>query len=194
MKILVQFSGGKDSQACLIKEVWKSVDDYEGFYEVSNMGDVRSMNRYTKDGKFLKGKVLKQGLCTSGYKHVVFCKDGIKKDMLVHRLVARAFLQNENKYAEINHKDEDKCNNVVSNLEWCDRVYNNNYNSVAARNLLKATKAIIKGVLQIKDGRTIGIFESMKEAERATGIFHESISACCRGKRRSAGGFNWSYK
>nr|DAW13470.1 MAG TPA: Intron encoded nuclease repeat motif [Caudoviricetes sp.] len=73
-------------------------------------------------------------------------------------------------------------------------MYNNNYNGVVARNLLKATKAIIKGVLQIKDGRTIGIFESMKEAERATGIFHESISACCRGKRRSAGGFNWSYK
>lgn len=194
MKILVQFSGGKNSQACLIKETWKSVCGYEGFYEVSNMGNVRSVNRYSKDGKFLKGKNLKQGFCTSGYKHVVLCKDGIKKDMMVHRLVAHAFLQNENKYNEINHKDENKCNNIVSNLEWCDRVYNNSYNGVSARNLLKATKAIKKGVLQIKDECTIGTFESIRDAERITGICHESISACCCGKRNSAGGFNWSYK
>ncbi len=74
MKILVQFSGGKDSQACLIKEEWRSIEGYEDFYEVSNMGNVRSVDRYTNDGKFLRGKNLKQGFCTSGYKHVVLCK------------------------------------------------------------------------------------------------------------------------
>lgn len=193
MKIIVSFSGGKDSQACLIKEVWRSTEGYEGFYEVSNMGNVRSVTRHSVDGKFLKGKILKQGLSTSGYKHVVFCKDGVKKDMLVHRLVARAFLHN-NGFTEINHKDGNKCNNIVSNLEWCDRAYNCNYNGVSERNLLKATKSITKRVLQTKDGVIVGEFESMREAERLTGIYHESISACCRGERCSAGGFNWSYK
>ena len=194
MKVLVSFSGGKDSQASLINESWKSVDGYEGFYEVSNIGNVRSVSRHTRDGKFLKGKVLKQGLSTSGYKHVVFCKDGIKKDMLVHRLVASAFLENNKRFSEINHKDENKDNNAVSNLEWCNRTYNCNYNHVSERNLYKATKAIIKGVLQKKNGTIIGIFESVRDAEKKTGICHESISACCKGKRYSAGGFNWTYK
>jgi len=194
MKMLVQFSGGKDSQACLIKEEWRSIEGYEDFYEVSNMGNVRSVDRYTNDGKFLRGKNIKQGFCTSGYKHVVLCKNGIPKSMMVHRLAAHAFLRNEGKCSEINHKDENKCNNTASNLEWCDRAYNCNYNDVSKRNLLKATNAIIKGVLQIKDGVTVGVFESIRGAERMTGVCHESISACCKGKRHSAGGFKWSYK
>lgn len=103
-------------------EIWKDILGYEGLYQVSNLGNVRSLN-YRRSGKT---KLLKQGT-DNGYKRVELSKNGKKKKYWVHRLVAIAFISNPNNYKEVNHKDEDKSNNNVNNLEWCTREYNNNY-------------------------------------------------------------------
>ena len=107
-------------------EVWKAIDGYEGVYEVSNHGRVRSLDRYDSMGRFRPGKILKQ--CYDGqgnYVHVNLCG----KSTNVHRLVAKAFIPNPNGYSEVNHIDEDKTNNHVMNLEWCTHQYNNTYGS-----------------------------------------------------------------
>jgi hypothetical protein len=114
-------------------EIWKPVNDYEGLYEVSNLGRIRSLDRVeiiaTRWGstteRFHKGKILKPQLDGRGnYLHVTLGRNNTKQ---VHRLVADAFIPNINNYPQINHKDEDKTNNCVDNLEWCTAQYNNTY-------------------------------------------------------------------
>lgn len=101
-------------------EQWKSIAGYEGLYEVSNLGRVRSL-------KFGKTKILKPGRVGGGYLIVKLLKDCIRKNMKVHRLVAEAFIPNPNKLKTVNHKDEDKTNNNVNNLEWMTLADNLNY-------------------------------------------------------------------
>lgn len=104
-------------------EIWKDIPGYEGKYEVSNLGNVRSLN-YNHTGEI---KLLKQGTNKKGYKLVNLCKNGKQKCYLIHRLVAMTFIPNPNNLPIINHKDENKVNNNVKNLEWCTIAYNNNY-------------------------------------------------------------------
>ena len=116
-----------------MQEIWKDVEGYEGLYQVSNFGRVKSLDRYVlRNGNslFVKGIVLSQ-LNNRGYLTVRLCNSGKYKNYLVHRLVANAFIHNDNNYSEINHIDENKHNNHVDNLEWCDRKYNVNYGSRA---------------------------------------------------------------
>lgn len=103
-------------------EVWRDIKDYEGLYQVSNLGDVRSLN-YNQTGEI---KVLKQGNA-KGYKRVGLFKNGKTKQYSVHRLVALAFISNPDDLPMVNHKDEDKTNNNVNNLEWCTHEYNMSY-------------------------------------------------------------------
>ena len=115
-------------------EIWKDIEGYEGFYQVSNYGRVKSLN-YNRTGK---AKELKQSI-NLGYKYVILYKDNKRKKFLVHRLVAQAFVPNPNEYLEVNHIDENKANNCVWNLEWCTRLYNNNYGTINER-ISKAKK------------------------------------------------------
>ena len=116
-----------------IIEEWRPVVGYEGLYEVSNIGRVRSLDRYVKGkGKsyFLhKGRVLSPGIKTEGYLIVRLQR----RMFYVHRLVTEAFLPNPDNLPEVNHKDEDKLNNRVDNLEWCTVKYNNNYGTRTIR-------------------------------------------------------------
>lgn len=104
-------------------EVWKEIEGYEGLYQVSTEGQVRSLN-YNHTGKT---KILQQDTSKRGYKRVRLCKNGKSKPYSVHRLVALAFIPNPNNLPQVNHKDENKTNNVAWNLEWCTPAYNMNY-------------------------------------------------------------------
>lgn len=106
-----------------MEEIWKDIRDYEGLYQVSNLGNVRSL-RYNHTEKI---KLLKQGVNKKGYKYVRLFKNGKGKTHIVHRLVAMSFIPNPNNLPIVNHIDECKSNNMVSNLEWCTLVYNNAY-------------------------------------------------------------------
>ena len=169
-----------------MREEWKPVRNYEGLYEVSNMGRVKSLN-YNKTGKERILKGVDSGI---GYLKVVLCKDGKVKQCLVHRLVAQAFLENPQNLPMINHKDEVKSNNCVQNLEWCSASYNNSYNDKSK----KAGKKLSKPVFSIdKEYGLIMWWQSASEAERCTGIKHGDIIRCCQGKRKSAGNHIWFY-
>ncbi len=108
-------------------EVWKDIENYEGLYQVSNLGRVRSLDRIVGCGKQLKGKEKAIFQDKYGYSVVCLCKDGFAKHWKVHRLVAISFLENPSNFPEINHKDENKENNRAENLEWCTTKHNINY-------------------------------------------------------------------
>ena len=121
-----------------------------------------------------------------GYLRVRLWKDGKVEKCRINRLVAMAFIPNPDNLPEVNHKDEDKTNNCVENLEWCDSSYNINYGT---RN-----KKISKPVFSVdKESGLIMWWKSAKEAEECTGIDKSSISKCCQGKLKSAGGHIWFY-
>ena len=116
------------------KEIWKDIKGFEGLYQVSNMGEVKSLDRkviqyngYNYSERIYKGKMLKSAISRNGYKRVVLQNVNAKKNCCVHRLVAEAFIPNPNNLLIINHKDENKLNNQVENLEWCTQSYNINY-------------------------------------------------------------------
>lgn len=104
-------------------EEWKDIQGYEGLYQVSNYGRVKSLgNEKKRNDKILKAQTKK-----NMYKQIGLHKDGIEKKYLIHRLVAQAFIPNPNNYKEVNHKDENPSNNNVFNIEWCSSSYNANY-------------------------------------------------------------------
>lgn len=152
-------------------EEFRDVPGYEGTYEVSNWGRVRR-----------NGKILKPCKNRKGYLLVSLFKNGTKKNARLHRLVASVFIPNPQNLPQINHKDEDKTNNAVNNLEWCDSKYNNNY-------------SLSKPVLQFDlQGNFVREWPSMMKVEEEIGISNSSISMCCSGKVKTAGGFIWKYK
>jgi hypothetical protein len=111
-------------------EDWADVKNYEGVYQVSSLGRVRSLDRIDATNgnhRILKGRVLRPGLNGNKYLHVILYDRGSKKGIRVHKLVALAFIPNPMGFSEINHKDGIKTNNVVTNLEWCNRSYNMNH-------------------------------------------------------------------
>lgn len=170
-----------------IYEIWKPVTEYEGLYEVSNLGRLR--NRH--------GKVLKIPLNHTGYPRIELWRQGKMKHFYVHRLVALAFIPNPDALPQVNHKDEDKQNNRVENLEWCTQAENLNYGAhndkvaLANRNHPSKSKAV---ACYTKDGKLVRVFPSTHEAERETGVANQSISQCCRKKYRTAGGYVWEYR
>ena len=116
----------------MLVEEWKDINGFEGFYQISTMGRVRSLDRVVHCGygkcRKERGRLLKLAICKSnGYFIVVLRRDNKPKTCLVHRLVADAFILNTNDLPEVNHKDENKLNNNVTNLEWCTHKYNQNY-------------------------------------------------------------------
>ena len=174
-------------------EIWLPVKHYEGLYEISNLGRVKSVKRYRSgvNGKpvLVNERIVRQHKNSCGYMLVGLSKSGVQKQYLVHRLVAEMFIPNPNNYLEINHIDENKTNNCSRNIEWCSRSYNKHYN----KNALKAGTKLKKAVLQYSlDGIYITEYDSVKQAIRQTGISH--ISECCNFKLSSSGGYIWRFK
>ena len=169
------------------KEIWKDIEGFEGLYQISNMGNVKSLN-YHRTGK---ERIMKGRKDKDGYLLAHLSKDGKAKNYQIHRLVAIAFIPNPDNLPVINHKNEIKSDNRVSNLEWCSYSYNNSYNDKGK----KIGEKLSKPVLAIhKINGLILEFSSTMEAERETGINNGSIIQCCQGKRNSAGDFYWMYK
>lgn len=172
-------------------EEWKPIPGFEGMYEVSTWGRVKSY-LYSKRYKTSE-RILSPGKNNKGYYFVTLCKDNKKKKCTIHRLVAEAFIFNPSNFPQVNHKDEHKENNCVSNLEWCDCSYNNSYGT----KLQRAAEKCSKSVVQLdKNGVFIAEYKSTQEASRVTSISQGNISSCCNHKYRhkSAGGFIWMYK
>ena len=152
-------------------EVWKDVVGYEGFYKVSNKGNVYSVERKDSMGRKRGGHILRPGYSMVGYPKAQLCKNGKMKNKSIHRLVAEAFIPNPNNFPEVNHIDEVKDNNDVSNLEWCTREYNNNYGTRTER-VSKKVRAV-----NVETGEVL-TFSSTNEAGREG---YSNVDKPCRG-------------
>lgn len=184
-------------------EVWKPIDGYEGIYQVSSLGRVRSLDRTvqstSKNGKCyhvsLKGRILAQSDAGKGYLKVGLRKNGEIEERYVHRLVAFAFVEGYRKGFVINHKDEDKHNNRADNLEWITQKENLNYGTHTLRQRETLRYAMKPVVMKSIDGQVIREFDCLRSAQRETGIRRDHIKACCEHKNLyyTAGGYRWEY-
>jgi hypothetical protein len=193
------------------KEIWRDIAGYEGYYQVSNFGRVRSLDKmqnYNGSARLHKGKILKPGNDSKGYLIVSLSKNNRAATKTIHRLVAMAFLDNQNNLPCVNHKDEDKENNFVfvnkdgsvdydkSNLEWCTVSYNVNYGNAAVERGLKQRNDRNKSKLTAMytlAGNLVDIYPSAREASRLTGIPKTLIYKCCKGENKTAKGFVFKY-
>ena len=177
-------------------ELWKDIKSFEGLYQVSTLGRVRSLDKYIDvkirnvDKVLKRGKILKPAYDKDGYLRVSLCKNGKRTNFYVHRLVAEAFIPNPLNLPVINHKDEVKDNNYPYNLEWCTDEYNTNYGTANKRRAEKQSKKVYQYDMQ---GNLIKEWSSVAEAGR-NGYDHRTISACCLGKLKTHQNFIWSYK
>lgn len=161
-------------------EIWCPIKGFEGLYEVSDKGRVRSL-------KFGKERILKPMRGNCGYLQVDLCKNGEHNMCYVHRIVAQAFIPNPDNLPQVNHIDEVKTHNSVMNLEWCDSKYNNNYGTRNER--------CSKPVLQFtKDGEFVREWNSATDVQRSLGYSKCNISSCCTGRYKSAHNFIWKFK
>ena len=168
-------------------EIWKDIVGYEGLYKVSNKGNVYSVERINSQGRKWGGQTLKLLLDKIGYIRVNLCKDGRIKNVTVHRLVAEMFIPNPNNYPEVNHRDEDKTNNCVENLEWCTREYNVNYGT-AKKRMANTNSIPVKGVNK-ETGEEIYL-KSMAEGI-LYGFNPKRISDVCLGKQHIHNGYSF---
>lgn len=163
------------------KEVWKDIQGYEGLYQVSNLGRVKSLHKAEV--------ILKPGINNRGYYFVMLYKDKKYHHALVHRLVAKAFIPNKENFPQVNHKDENKANNCVNNLEWCTNLYNNLYHDKAIKTGIKEGKPVAQYTLS---GKLVKIWQSAHEAERA-GYHARHIGECCSDKIKTHLGYMWRF-
>ena len=181
-----------------MEEIWKDIEGYEGLYQVSSFGRVKSVERvdeYYIDGVLYrrprKEKILSQQ-DNHEYKRVSLGKNGKMKWHLVQKLVAKTFVPNPHNLPQVNHKDENKANNMASNLEWCSRSYNINYGNRNDKcsNKMKNRKDLSKPLYCPELEQT---FPSISEAARQTNTHFESIQRCVHGKQLHAGGLTWVF-
>src|SRR5690625_126948 len=186
-------------------EIWKDVVGYEGYYEVSNVGRVKRVRRHItgKNGvtRYWKGRILAQTKNLDGYMTVILSKKGKTNILGVHRLVAKAFIKNPNNKPVTNHKDENKENNNVDNLEWCTIAYNNAYGTRIERmksnkQFQKRHKENRKPVLKVSlNGELVERFESLEEAFNSCPNYSKSgINHCCTGRLNTYKGYFWIYE
>ena len=172
-----------------MNEIWKDITGYEGLYQISSWGRVKSFHRN-------KEKLLKLNPVKDGYLCVYLFKNGKGKQHQVHRLVAQAFIPNPDNLPCVNHKDEVKTNNHVGNLEFCSYQYNNTYGTAIQRRKEKRLNGVqSKTVYQYTlDGEFVAEYPSTREVERQLGFYQTAISSVCLGKGKTYKGYIWRYK
>lgn len=161
-------------------EIWKDIKDFEGLYQISSLGRVKSLERITIDymhtnGVHKKERILAPKICAAGYKVVCLSKKHKNYHKLVHRMVAQAFVPNPENLPVVNHKDENKQNNIIQNLEWCSHKYNLCYNNLHIRRIKKTKRTNTvrygKKITIIKTGESFGSIREMcrqKNLDRRT--------------------------
>lgn len=180
--------------------MFKDIPEYEGYYFADSNGNIYSKDRIinvynprvNKSFSYIKkGLKLTPRMKKTGYYVVTLCKEGIRNEELLHRIIARTFIPNLDNLPQVNHKDENKLNNCVDNLEWCTGEYNYYYGSNLER--IKNNQKV-RSISQYRnDNSYINTFKSINEAERITGVKHYNIISVCKGKRNTAGGYIWRY-
>ena len=177
-------------------ELWKDIKGFEGFYQVSNLGRVKGLPRKTEDGRLLPERYLYGSVYSTGYVVVKLRCNKKPKRYSMHRLVAEHFIPNPESLPIINHKDENKLNNCVDNLEWCTQKYNTNYGCARQRAVKTFRKNYSKEVYQFDfNGNLVGKYDSVTTAAKITHTRHSEVSSCCRMVEHciSANGFMWRY-
>ena len=162
-------------------ETFVKIEGFEN-YEVSNLGKVRNIK---------SGRIIKPSLNKNGYLRLWLCENNKKKYLYLHRIIATAFIDNSEEKPCVNHIDENKTNNDLSNLEWCTE----RENAIHGTRTKRAAEKHFKKVIQLDlNDNVLNEFESMVQAEQETGVSRRNISSCCNGKRKSAGRFKWRKK
>ena len=172
------------------EEIWKDIilENFEG-YKISNLGRIKSLPKKTHKNREI---ILKTRVGKANYEYVVFSgKNGLAKTLKIHRLVAETFIPNPDNLPCVNHKDENKQNNCVDNLEWCTAQYNSNYGTARQRAIDKISRRIIQKDL---DNKYIKEWLNATEIKRELGFDNSLIHKCCKGKRKIAYGYLWEYK
>lgn len=189
-----------------MREIWKDIKEYEGLYQVSNLGNIKSLNRTIENkgsigGEYrIKEKNRAQTISKTGYYICTLYKKGKGRTFKVHRLIAEVFIDNPDNLPIINHKDGNKLNNSIDNLEWCDYSHNNKEaykQGLKEKNLkwiIECNKRKRKKVNQYDlNNNLIKQYKSIHEAENETKVHHINIIKVCKGERITAGGYKWKY-
>ena len=183
-----------------MEEIWKDIKGYEGLYQVSNLGRVKSLKRKVYAGRnrlrWQYERIMSNNKSNgNGYLVVNLNKESKDKNKYIHRLVAEAFIPNPNHYLYVNHKDENRKNNKVDNLEWCTALYNNTYKNAHIRKGLKnRNNRLSKKVYQLDDDNNIiKEYPSISEASRQLNLTMQSLSGCLNGKTKHSGGYKWKF-
>lgn len=174
----------------MMQEVWKDIEGYEGLYQVSNLGNVKSLDKRWNTSPDhainVRGKMLKQRKMYAGYMQVGLSRNGVTKTHRVHKLVADAFIVNPENKPQINHKNGDKTDNTVSNLEWCTASENQRHKV----DVLGINGGAEIPVMCLETGQ---IYKSVTEASKQTKANASHICAVCKGKRAKSAGYTWRY-
>lgn len=169
-----------DNQQLSSKTEWREVKEYSN-YEVNQLGEIRHKKRQ---------KILKPRDNNGGYQYVNFKINGKNTNFAVHRIVANAFIPNPNGYTEVNHKDYNKKNNCVDNLEWVSSSQNKQHSYLKQENKKSRGKAVNQ---YTKEGIFLKTFDSVSDAAKELGCCVAAISNCCLGRTKTSQGFRWSF-
>ena len=188
----------------LLNEIWKDIKNYEDLYQVSNYGRVKRLGvyrtsaRYYKKGRYYPTKIMTSSIGKHGYCCVqLFDYSGSFKTIRIHRLVAEAFIPNPKNKPQVNHKDGNKENNCVNNLEWCTNGENGKHawdNNLRTKNFGKDNYISRKVLQYTSDKKLIKEWDCIKDISRSLGYNYGYIIACCQRKYKLGHNFIWRYK